>query len=193
MSKAKKIIIILSILSVIVALSCLYLFTNIKRMDKTVSDRMAKIEYEFEKERQLQSIRNLMNDTKSEFGQIANFFIQPTGSVEFIETVESLANIAGIKIEIESVGIDIAKNKTSSSTESFRVSLKTEGSWANSMHLLGLLESVPYKLAFDSINLQKMEDGNVSSLNKEKNSAYWAGNFIFRALKIKNSPQTSKN
>lgn len=188
MSKAKKIIIILSILSVIVVLSYLYLFTNIKRMDKTVSDRMAKIEYEFEKERQLQSIRNLMNDTKSEFGQIANFFIQPAGSVEFIELVESLAKIAGIKTEIESVGIDIAKNKTSSSTESFRVSLKTEGSWANSMHLLGLLESVPYKLAFDSINLQKMEDGNGSSVNKEKNSAYWTGNFIFRVLKIKNSP-----
>lgn len=188
MSKAKKIIIILSILSVTVVALYIYLFTNIKRMDKTVSDRMAKIEYEFEKERQLQSIRNLTNDTKSEFGQIANFFIQPAGSVEFIELVESLANIAGIKIEIESVGIDIAKNKTSSSTESFRVSLKTEGSWANSMYLLSLLESVPYKLTFDSINLQKMEDGNVSSVNKEKNSAYWTGNFIFRVLKIKNSP-----
>lgn len=193
MSKAKKIIIILSTLSVIVVLSYLYLFTNIKRMDKTVSDRMAKIEYELEKEKHLQSIRNLMNDTKDDFGQIANFFIQPAGSVEFIEKVESLANIAGVKMEIKSVGIDVAKNKTSSSTESFRVSLKTEGLWANNMYLLSLLESIPYKLTFDSINLQKMEDESESFLRKEKNSVYWTGNFIFRVFKIKNSPQTSKN
>lgn len=193
MPTAKKNIIILSILSVAVVILCVYLFTDIKRMDKTVSDRMIGIESELEKEKQLQSIRNLMNDTKSELGQIANFFIQPAGSVEFIELVESLAKIASIKMEIESVGIDAAKNKTSSSTESFRVSLKTEGSWANNMHLLGLLESVPYKLAFDSINLQKVKDGNGSSIDKEKNSVYWTGNFIFRVLKIKNSPQTSKN
>lgn len=186
MSTAKKIIIILSILSVVVVVLCAYLFMDIKRMDKTVSDRITGIESELEKEKQLQSIRNLMNDTKSELGQIENFFIQPAGSVEFIELVESLAKIASIKMEIESVGIDIAKNKTSSSTESLRVSLKTEGSWVNNMHLLSLLESAPYKLTVDSINLQKVEDGNKSSVGKEKNSVYWTGNFIFRVLKIKN-------
>lgn len=193
MLTTKKIITMLSIFSVAVITLYVYLFADIKRMDKTVSERMTEIESELENDRQLQSIRNLMNDAKSDLGQITNFFVQPAGAVDFIEQVESLGKMAGVNMEIDSVGIDSVKNTASSSTESFKISLKTEGLWVNSMHLLSLLENMPYHISFDSINLQKIAGGTESVANKGKDSVYWTGNFVFSVLKIKNFPQNLKN
>ncbi|MEK7150548.1 MAG: hypothetical protein AAB688_01365 [Patescibacteria group bacterium] len=192
-TKTKKIITILAILNATVLAFYFYLFSSIDRMDTTTSEKVTEIESGLEKERQLRSIKNLMIDTKSELGEVANFFIQPTSSVDFIEQVESLGEIAQVNTEIESVGIDSVKNKTSSSTESFKISLKTKGLWTNSIHLLILLESMPYHVSFDSINLQKVSEGAESAANKGKDPVYWVGNFVFSVLKIKTPPQISKN
>lgn len=189
MSKTIKIIAVAAILNLIVFAACFYLFTNIKKIDKVVSEHLTQIESEVKKNESLRSIKNLMNDTKKEREQIASLFVQPNGTVDFIETVEFLGRVAGIKLEIESVGVDALKGKTGSSTESFRLSFKTEGSWSGTMRLLSLLENMPYKISFENINLGKVSGGSKSSDSKEQASSYWNGNFSFSVLKIKNPPE----
>lgn len=191
MSNAIKNIVFLVILNLIVFGASFYLFASIKNIDKNVSARLIQIESAADTEESLRSIKNLMNDTKKEREQIAGFFVQPNGTVDFIETVESLGGIAGIKLETESVGVEALKNKTASSTELFRLSLRTEGSWGGTMHLLSLLENMPYKISFESVKLEKISAGSISSREKEDVSSYWSGAFIFGVLKIKNPPEAA--
>jgi len=191
MIKTKKIIIALLVLNLVVFGACFYLFANIKKTDKIVSDRLIQIESGIKKEESLRSIKNLMNDTKEERERIADFFVQPNGAVDFIEMIDSLGGIAGVKLEVESVGVEALKSETDADSESFRLSLKTKGSWDNTIHLLSLLESLPYQISFESARFQKIS-GESSPDNGKKIavSSYWNGNFSFSALKLKNPSKT---
>lgn len=192
MQEIRKIIIILIILNVVIFSSYFYLFMDIKQAERDISLKLSQIKLETQREERLRSIKNLMNETKNQREKIANFFVQSDGSVEFMETVESLGEITGVKLEIESVGIDSSKNKTGSSTESFRLSVKAEGLWANVIHLLSMLENMPFKVSFDNVALNKISGESNSVKNKERSSSYWSGNFGFSVLKIKNLPQSLK-
>lgn len=191
MSNAIKNIVFLVILNLIVFGASFYLFASIKSIDKNVSARLIQIESAADTEESLRSIKNLMNDTKKEREQIAGFFVQPNGTVDFIETVESLGRIAGIKLETESVGVEALKNKTVSSTELFRLSLRTEGSWGDTIRLLSLLENIPYKISFESVKLEKISVGSDSDREKKSAYSYWSGAFSFGVLKIKNQPEAA--
>lgn len=191
MPNAIKNIVFLTILNLIIFGASFYLFVRIKSVDKNVSTRLIQIESAADTEESLRSIKNLMNDTKKEREQIAGFFVQPNGTVDFIETVESLGRIAGVKLETESVGVEALKNKTASSTELFRLSLRTEGSWGDTMRLLSLLDNMPYKISFESVELEKISVGSDSGREKKKISSYWSGAFSFGVLKIKNPPEAA--
>ena len=191
MTKTKKIITALIVLNLAVFGACFYLFANIKKTDEVVSDRLIQIESGIKKEESLRSIKNLMDDTKKERERIADFFIEPNGAVDFIEMIDSLGIIAGVKLEVESVGVEALKSETDADSESFRLSLKTKGSWDNIMHLLSLLESLPYQISFESARFQKIS-GESSPDGEKKIAAtpYWNGNFSFSVLKLKNSSKT---
>jgi len=191
MIKTKKIIIALIVLNLAVFGACFYLFANIKKTDKVVSERLIQIESGIKKEESLRSIKNLMDDTKKERERIADFFVQPNGAVDFIEMIDSLGGIAGVKLEVESVGVEALKSETDADSESFRLSLKTKGSWDNTMHLLSLLESLPYQILFESARFQKISDESAPDNGKKiVVSSYWNGNFSFSALKLKNPSKT---
>lgn len=179
----------LIVLNLIVFGAFFYLFTNIKKMDKVVSEQFLQIESEVKKDKSLRSIKNLMNDTKKEREQIARFFVGSNGTVDFIEEVESLGKIAGVKLVTESVGVDAIKDNAAIGTESFRLSIKTEGPWSGIIHLLSLLENMSYKISFGNANLNKISDGSDSAKNKNKTSPYWKGDFTFSVLKMKNPPE----
>lgn len=185
MRKTTTKIIILFILDAIIFGLCFYLFTYIKQIDNMVSSRLAQIESELKADESLRSIKILMNDTKKERERMSLVFIQPDDTVNFIETIESLGDLTGVKLEIDSVGVDNLKSKKTGSTELFRISLKTEGSWTNTIHFLTLLENVPHKISFENVNLSKVSDLN----DGDKGLSYWNGNFNLSALKIKNYPK----
>lgn len=184
MPKTIKNIIILSTLNLVFFSLCLYFLIDIKKIDKTVSSRLTQIESEIRLDEALRSIKIMMNETKKEREQITLILVQPDSTVDFIESVESFGRVAGVKLEIESVGVDNVKDKKASTTESLSLSLKTEGSWSNIIHLLSLLENMPHKISFDNVRLGKVSEESSS------NTSYWDGNFSFSVLKMKNFSET---
>jgi hypothetical protein len=197
MRETKKNIAVLAILNIIIFGLFFYLFISIRQSDEDVSTKLVQIKRWIDRDERLQSVKNLMSETKDQREKIAKIFVQADGSVDFIETVESLGKAAGVKVEIGSVGIDASRNKIGSSTESFRFSVKTEGGWANVIHLLGLLESMPFKVSFDNVALSKIsiseEPSLVKNKDKPQDASNWSGNFDFSVLKVKSLPQPLKN
>lgn len=188
MSRTKKIVAVLFILNMAIFGSYGFLFLDVKKINKNSADLVNEIESLENREDRLRSIKNLITYTKKEREQITGFFVQPAGSIDFIETVESLGRIAGVKIEIGSVGVEAVKSKIGSSTESLRLALKTEGVWSDTIHFLSLLESAPFKLSFETVNLRKISSAPTSINDKKKDPIYWGGDFNFKVLKIKNPP-----
>ena len=102
MSKTIKIIAMAAILNLIVFGACFYLFMNIKKVDKVVSERLIQIESEIKKDESIRSIKNLMNDTKKEREQIAGLLgtmglkTIPLGREELIELLYTNYNPGAI-------------------------------------------------------------------------------------------------
>ena len=96
MLKTKKITLALAALNLAAYGACFYLFVEIKNIDKVVSDRFIQIESEVKRNESVRSVKNLMNDTKKEREQITQLFIQPNGTVDFIETVEARGRMSGV-------------------------------------------------------------------------------------------------
>lgn len=191
MQKTRKNIIILIILNLAVFGLYYYLLVNIRQSNIDTSSKLAQINLETLKKEQLQSVKILMDETKTQRDKVANLFIQQDGSVGFIEMMESLGVTADVKLSIESVGISDSKNKIGSSTESIQLVVKTEGVWTNVIHLLSMLESLPFKVSFDTVILNKIPEAPslTPSKIKKKSLSYWKGSFGFSVLKIKNTSQ----
>lgn len=165
---------------------CFYLFTKVKNTEKTASENLAQIEFDFKKNKSLTSVKNLMKDTKKEREQLSRFFVEPNGAVDFIESIESFVKITGVKTEIETVSVEFLKNKKTSNFEKFRISLKTEGSWNDTIHFLNLLETLPYQTSFDNIKLDQVSNESSYGDKENKERFYWRGAFGFSVLKMKN-------
>ena len=186
MKETQKKIIILLILNLIVFGLYFYLYLNTKQIDKEVFMKLSQIKLEINRDERLQSLKDLLGKTKDQRDKISNIFVRSDGSVEFIEMIESLGRTAGVKLEIESVGVDAFKNKIASSTEYFRLSVKSEGSWINVMHLLTLLEEMPFKVLIDNVSLSKTSAESPAAKDRKQIDSIWNGNFGFAALKAKN-------
>ncbi len=187
----RKNIAILIILNLAIFGLYYYLLVDIRRSNIDTSSKLAQINLETMKKEQLQSVKILMDETKIQRDKVANLFVQQDGSVGFIEMVESLGGTTGVKLNIESVGIGVSKAKIGSSTESIQLVVKTEGAWADVMHLLSMLESLPFKVSFDSVVLNKLSEASspTPSMTAKKSLSYWNGSFGFSVLKIKNTSQ----
>lgn len=192
MRKIRKNIAILFALNLVVFGLYYYLLTNMRRTGIDVSSKLTQINLEALKKEQLQSIKILLDETKIQRSKVNNLFVQIDGSVGFIEKVESLSKTAGVKLIIESVGIDTLKTEIGSGTEFIRLAVRTEGLWVNVVHLLNILENLPFKVSFDTVVLNRISEAPslTPSKTKEKSPIYWNGSFGFSVLKIKNVSQT---
>lgn len=192
MRKTRKNIAILFILNSVVFGLYYYLLMNIRRTDIDTSSKLTQINLETLKKEQLQSVKILLDETKTQRDKVNNLFVQMNDSVGFIEKIESLSETAGVKLIIDSVGIDTSKTKIGSSTESIRLVVRAEGLWANVVHLLNILENLPFKVSFDTVVLNRISESLslTPSKAKEKSPTYWNGSFSFGVLKIKNVSQT---
>lgn len=194
MREIKKKIAILVTLNLIVFGLYFYLFINIRQVNTDISSKMAQIKREMLKKEQLQSVKNLADETKSQRDKIAHLFVQRDDSIGFMEMVELLGKTAGVKLSIESAGIEALNNKTGSSTESLRLSVRAEGVWSDTLHLFKMLESAPFKISFDKVVLSRVLEASVGAPSKikEKSLPQWNSNFSFSVLKIKNPSQVFK-
>lgn len=186
MKETRKKIIILLILNLIIFGLYFYLYLNIRQIDKEVSIKLSQIKLEINRDERLRSLKDLLEKTKDQRDKISNIFVRPDGSVEFIEMIESLGKATDVKLEIESVGVDAPKNKTASSTEYFRLAVKSEGLWRNVMQLLTLLEEMPFRVSIDNVSLSKTSSESATVKDKKQIDSIWNGNFGFSVLKAKN-------
>ena len=156
--------------------------------------------FEQQRQKQLRSIRHLVEDTASQRQRLRTYFIPQEGVPEYINTVEKLAKEAEVPLAITSVGVesygsdstDGTQNTTQDNTQSgnagdasgsesaplekvvLQLSVK-EASWARTYHFLRLLEELP--------RLQRVVDMSVSR-NQEEETPGWNSRFVVHAIKL---------
>jgi len=115
---------------------------------------------------QLQSIKHLINETKSQREKINKYFITADEIVAFIEQIESLGEFTGVSFDLSSV------DAVDDSGDALLLKFTTYGSWQDTYYLLALIESLPYNIDIERVRIikEKLKDS----------TAKWRGDFNIR-------------
>ncbi len=158
------------LLSVFVFVGFQYLLT---RHESTLHSQEKKVFDAKMRDNRLASMERLVSETESERMALAQLVLPDESVVEFLSLIESLGKGQGITVKTNS--IDVITNKAS--FETLVLNLEVEGSEQGVLHILQLLEALPYKSSVESVLLSRAgnsETGNV-----------WKGVFVLHVTKYK--------
>ncbi len=173
---SKKIFIIMLILNILAVFSYFYLFSNIKNRSEATSVLENVLGGQASREAELKLAGISLKKTVEERALIDSYFVQEgkVGIANFVEGVENIAELAGVSLSVNS--ILLKKEEDLSVVENMNLGLRVEGSWSEITYFLGFLESLPYKISFSRVYIEKDEE-----------SSLWNGVFDISVLKLSNN------
>ena len=173
--KTVRLLLLVALLTAFSLAAYVFFFLRIAEKNRMVSLLANDVDLITQKESKLRSIQSLVKDTEEERALLDDYFVSEEGVVGFIETIESFGAVAGTEIEVTSVEkgpLDAsAKEAEPQVFELLRIGFKTSGSWRGVMHVLALLETLPYRVSITRATVEA-----VAAVDEEEPPA-WNGFF----------------
>ncbi|MEN9405414.1 MAG: hypothetical protein RLY47_373 [Candidatus Parcubacteria bacterium] len=138
----------------------------LSRTQKTVASQAAEIAGEARREGSMHELSDLLNDLSSETTKLDAFFISPDGAVGVIEDMEALSSIISAPITVSDVRIEDQDATTGEGMLTMNVA--ASGSWRSMVHLLTLLDALPFQSELNSATL------TLSNADGEDSDARWS-------------------
>ncbi|MEK7194549.1 MAG: hypothetical protein AAB660_02575 [Patescibacteria group bacterium] len=118
---------------------------NIAIQEKTGSDSRTK------------SILALQENYKDDLVVINDSVLNKTELVSVLEELEKTGRNLGLKTSISSI-TDEATKTASSTAQTVRITVNTEGVWSSNLAFVRLIENLPYKISVERADLSKAEE-----------------------------------
>ncbi len=182
-STTKKTSVILSVL-VLVACAGIYgMYFMISKAGHKVAAyelQQQKLISELEVDR---SLKLFLSTSGSDIDKLSSRIIPREGTVSFLEMIEKNARDIGLVASVESVNVGEAPTLPAD-FEILKLKISTEGSWGDTYRFLSLLETLPYKITINTVEVRQRGEGGPSETSSN-NSALWIGEFSFNVIKYK--------
>ncbi|MBP9711656.1 MAG: hypothetical protein KBD55_01320 [Candidatus Pacebacteria bacterium] len=128
---------------------------------------------EFARREEIKSLDRSLRAVDAGKVALESHFAKSTDAVPFLDTIESLAVVAGAQFEIISV-------EEAGTSGILVLDVKSKGSFESIYKFLTLLENSPYEIEFTSVNVTKpLPQGGVNTNTK---NADWEGLLTMRLL-----------
>ncbi len=179
-SSIKKALLILGILNVVAGGFYVYFIFSIQGKKAYVDEQSVVVQEQITERTNLALIQTILRERESDQEKIDRQFIDAGKEVDFAIALESLGKRSNIAYEHELRTVDPSvsdpKNKTPYTF--LHVTVKTEGTWSNTVQFLSLVESYERYITVDSFELGYGETG----LSDSSGPRLWRGVFVFSAL-----------
>lgn len=176
-SKTKKILIIVSIIAISVLLFDIFFIFSIYKKRDSVAKPREDFLTEMTKESQLVLIKKIIEETSAERTNLNLCFVNNDEVVDFIKSVELISKLAGVSIEMKSVGTENSEVIRGVNVETLVVEVVIEGSWDGTFKFLSLIENIPYNTTIDRVSINK----SAEETNKDGS---WKSGFTIKVTKI---------
>src|SRR3989344_2490821 len=157
-----------------------FLFFKIKNENALAGTLRNSLSVAADERANLDSLKVLFATTTEERAELDTYLLKSDAVVTFIESIEQLHTVTGASLSVVAVGVEpdtIDKNKVSTSTESLRITIDATGTWNQLMHVLALIEALPYHVNLTEMGLRKLE-------NTKKQTGYWQEEITFLVEKL---------
>jgi hypothetical protein len=186
-----------------------YIFDQVVTAGREVKTIEQKIDAEHEKARRRDAVRTTLENTEAERRELESRLLEDSTLVSFFETLEALAEEAGVLLEIgqisESVELDFiappatgeeantkpVSDPASESLEWLGLDIKATGSWSQVYQFLSFVELLPYETRESNIHLRAITTSGGTVTNEEGDvvampvSESWELSFTLKVLKLK--------
>ena len=117
-----------------------------------------------ERERRVRDTAGVLASFKNERELSKTFFKNPDDVISIIEEIEGFGRITGAPVSVIQVQVEDEDPETREGT--LVMSIVSEGSWSSVVHLIGLLDTLPYQASLNHATFDTPEsvDGVESSL-----------------------------
>lgn len=111
---------------------------------------------------------------------LSRYFIAPDGALGFVEYIESVAVSSGLSYKINLFDAEQNADLAKQDRELLKTSLTTTGSLKNTRDFISLIETLPYNVRINKIDLKRGGDGAGAANPKD----VWTLVIDFSAVKI---------
>ncbi len=132
---------------------CIYFYLEIRKDQAYVNGVAGTIAEKGAYDSSLYAIRQTLSETKDERARLDALAVSIDGAAGFIALVEGQAHSAQVALEVGSVAV----TPQSGVFDELDIAYKVEGTFANCIHFLKLIESLPYASSVGSIVLGKKD------------------------------------
>lgn len=122
-------------------------YSKIKTTSKVISEAETTIMFLENKEREFSKAAAELKETEEKIKIIESVFLKEETFVEFVELLEGLARVAGVRIQVENAAL------AASSPESASVSFAIESNFSGIINFLTLLDNIPVSGTIDSAEI----------------------------------------
>ena len=133
-------------------------FDYLSATEQLAEDTLAQAEAHLGKDNRTQSLRAVKNGAKDDLATLEEARLTKAKLVSLIDSLDKIGKSLNLTLSITSITTDASKIATST-PETVRVSISTEGRWAANLAFVHVLESLPYKTNIEDSNLTKTDKG----------------------------------
>ncbi len=181
----KKIIILLSAVSLSLFIAMYFVYVEIRSKNEKVSSVEQDLSQKNTRYDYLVSMQKLVKDIEVDIKKIDESIVPKSGDVGFIEKIESLAKKNNLNIQIESLNLTSDPKAENSTVSTLKIKASVDGSWLNMYMFVSEIESLPIKIKVNRFSLKNKDEipadrTKMAGLGKE-----WRGSFEISVLEYK--------
>lgn len=125
-----------------------------------------------EMKRSANAVKSSIKGNKVLIDRLNLYFITKETTTSFIEELETAAVRLGATIKLNSLSLG-REDKIPNKPSYLRLDLRVDGSFSHIFQYLMVLERLPYKIRFNSVNLAKVENASGISAVKVAGGVLW--------------------
>jgi len=135
-----------------------YIFAifEINKKTDSVMEKIMLSNSNLEQAEALTKTKSFLEERATDIDKLGSFFIEKSSIVDFIEMMEGASREVGVGFQLNSV--DVEKDE-------LPIQFKIDGSWAEVVRMISLVENMPYKLNVDNVNLVNSDDGWTANMS----------------------------
>ncbi|MBU3969048.1 hypothetical protein KJ991_02430 [Patescibacteria group bacterium] len=175
--KTKKILIVVLITMVLILFFDIFFISSMYKKRNNVTKLRGDFLVELKKEKQLDLVKKIIKETETEQSNLNSCFVNSNEVVDFIKSIELISELAGVSIDIKSIGVEDSELIKDISVETLAVGFVVQGSWNSTFKFLSLIENISYNATIDKMSISKFTD------EKDKKD-FWKSSFTIKAIKI---------
>lgn len=179
----KKILGILSLISIVLFVAIYYVYRDIRIKNETILTVEQDLSSNNTRHEYLTSLQKLFESIEPKINKVENTIIPSGGEVVFIEDLEALARGLNIDITIDSLNLASDPKVSSSTLSVLKVRAKYSGLWSDMYRFISELESIKHKIKINRITLSNQEE--LTATRSPNTHKKWQGVFEISVLEYK--------